>query len=117
MPTPQREIESPEAAPPSGGLSLLARIYWIIAGNGALAILAAKIAISSEALSWLDLAYWAVVSSLVAVRYVDVTALGGTTADGAPATRAHWRRYAAVLVIVCVTVWAVAHAPTLLRGR
>jgi hypothetical protein len=116
MPAPQRRIESSEAAPRSSGLGTLARIYWMLAGNAALGLVAALIATSSSALSWLDLAYWAIVSSLVAVRYADVTVLGGTTADGAPATRAHWRRYAAALSIACAAVWAAAHAAALFNA-
>jgi hypothetical protein len=113
MPAPQRRVESPEPDPNSSGLGFLARIYWMLAGNAILGLVAAKIAASSATLSWLDLAYWGLVVSLVAVRYADVTVLDGTTADGARATRAHWRRYAAVLSIVCVSVWALAHLAAL----
>lgn len=117
MPAPQLKVESPEPEPRSSGLGFLARLYWMLAGNGALGLMAALIAASSSALSWLDLAYWGIVSSLVAVRYADVTALGGSTADGAPASRAHWRRYTAVLSIVAAGIWATARAAALLKGR
>ncbi len=100
----------------SGAPAALARLYWMMGGNAALGFLLAFIAKSRPAFSSFDLAYWAVFASLIAVRYVDVTRLGGSTAEGTPATRAHWRRYSAVLSAICVAAWAAAHAVALLIG-
>jgi hypothetical protein len=117
MPAPQRSVEPLEAEERSSGLGILARLHWMLAGNGALGLLAALIATSASTLSWRDLVYWAVVVSLIAVRYADVTILGGRAADGAPASRAHWRRYTLVLSIVAAAVWVAAHAAARLVGR
>jgi len=57
----------------------------------------------------LDVLYWFTVGCLLAARYVDIRSLGGRTADGAPATMGHWRRYAVVLVVVSAVLWIVVH--------
>ncbi len=46
---------------------------------------------------------------LVAVRYADIRYLGGRTAEGVPATMAHWRRYVLVLMVASTAVWLTAH--------
>lgn len=117
MPAPELRTGERDVAARSGGVGILARIYWMFAGNAALAVVAALIASSGATLSWRDLAYGAIASSLVAVRYADVTVLGGTTADGTAATRAHWRRYAVALSAVCAAVWVLAHVAARFNAR
>ena len=95
----------------------LARLYWMLAGNFVASFLAFGIALHGHGLSWRDLAYAAAVASLVAVRFVDVTRLGGTTADGDPATRSDWRRYSTVLLLIGGGVWIVAHGVAFVLGR
>ena len=47
---------------------------------------------------------------MLGVRYLDIRKFGGRTADGAaPATMAHWRRYALLLIGVCLLLWTLAH--------
>jgi hypothetical protein len=55
-----------------------------------------------------DAAVVVIVVGLVGVRYLDITRCHGTTADGKPATLAHWRRYTTLLVTVSFLFWAVA---------
>jgi hypothetical protein len=45
----------------------------------------------------------------IAARRVDITRWQGTTASGEPATLAHWRRYAATVVLVAAAACVVAH--------
>jgi len=103
----QHQVPAPAA------LGVLARIFWMGAGNFALALVAMLIA-QSTALSGLDLLFWMIVGALLAVRYVDITRLGGTTAEGAPASTRDWYRYAVYLLLAAGVLWALAH--TLLRG-
>lgn len=117
MPAPVPKNEPAQVLASSGAFGVVARLYWMLAGNAALGLLAALIATTSAALSWFDLAYGVVFASLIAVRYADVFLLGGSTADGVPATRTHWRRYSVVLSLICVAVWVVARAAAILVGR
>jgi len=93
----------------SNPLGAVARIYWMLLGYGILGLVGATIAKSGPRLSSIDIAYWAVVASILAVRYLDVAYLHGTTADGAPATMAHWRRHAGILTLCAAAGWAAAH--------
>jgi len=83
--------------------------FWMLAGNGILAICAVAMIGKGFATSLLDGLYWLTVCGLIGARYADVRYLGGRTAEGAPATRAHWRRYSAVVVAVSVALWLVVH--------
>ncbi|PWB68630.1 MAG: hypothetical protein C3F15_16030 [Holophagae bacterium] len=88
----------------------LARFYWMVVGNTALAFLA--MAILEQKWwppTWRDAAFWVVVASLAAVRFVDVRLLGGRTGEGTPATQAHLRRYLVMLVVVAAALWVLAH--------
>jgi hypothetical protein len=88
----------------------LARVYWIAAGNFAVAILALAIAEQNWwPPTWRDAAYWAVVASVAVVRIVDIRRLGGRTGDDAPASEADLRRYLVVLFVAAAGVWTLAH--------
>jgi hypothetical protein len=104
--------DTPRANPSDGRTNTLgsvARIYWMLLGYGILGLIGATIAKSGPLLSLRDVGYWAVAVSIVAVRYVDVAYLHGTTAEGEPSTIVHWRRYAVVLMLVAIAVWGAAH--------
>lgn len=88
----------------TGCLAALARVYWMAVGN-ALLFFCAIYAAKRPAPSALDALYAGLVLVLILVRFVDITRLGGQTADGHPATTAHWRRYTLVLVPVAAAVW------------
>ena len=84
--------------------------YWILVGNGILALCAVAIVGKGTALfSIADVFYWLAVGSLLAARYADIRYLTGHTAEGALATMAHWRRYAVILVAVSTVLWIVVH--------
>jgi len=88
----------------------LARFYWMVVGNMALAFLAMGIFEQNWwPPTWRDAAYWAIVASLAVVRLVDIRLLGGRTGEDAPATEADLRRYLVVLVVAAAGVWMLAH--------
>jgi hypothetical protein len=88
----------------------LARIFWVVVGNGALVIVALMIAEGAWwPPTWRDAAYWAVVAALAVVRLVDIRWLDGRTAEGGPATAADLRRYVVGLLAVAAGLWVLAH--------
>ena len=91
-------------------LGCLIPTFWMLVGNGILALCAVAIAARSASFSAADLFYWLTVGGLLAARYVDIRYLNGRTAEGKPATPAHWRRYAVILIAVSAVAWIVAHA-------
>ena len=90
-------------------VSGLVRLYWMLLGNALLMFCAYLVSQAESLLTGADLAYWLVAGSLVAVRYVDIRHLGGTTAECKPATMGHWKNYARGLLVVSVIVWLAAH--------
>jgi hypothetical protein len=74
------------------------------------------IAKSPHGLAPRDLVFWVAVSSLVVVRWLDVTRLEGKTAEGEPATMTHWRHYAAVVTGSALAAWLLAHAVAFFLG-
>lgn len=113
---PVREADDLEARRPSGWGGL-ARLYWMLLGNAIVGYTSVAIAQHTHSLSWRDLLFWSAATSLVAVRYLDVTVLGGTTADGARAMVSHWRRYSIVVLLVSAGCWAAAHAVAFVMGK
>ncbi len=94
----------------SGLPGMVARIYWMMVGHAVLAVLAMSLFKSGQEIgSWTDLAYLANVTGLLAVRYLDITRLGGSTADGQEASLTTWRRFAAAAVGFWTLVWIVVH--------
>jgi len=91
-------------------LGCLIPTFWMLVGNGILALCAVAIAAGSSLFGAADLFYWLTVGGLLAARYVDIRYLNGRTAEGKPATPAHWRRYAVILIAVAAAAWIVAHA-------
>lgn len=102
-----QEKGSPSSSP--GFASLLVRLVWMLFGNFALVLLLILI-VQTGSLSLLDGIFWATVGVLVAIRYVDISVLGGLTTDGEPATARHWRRYSVCLLAVSGGLWLLAHA-------
>jgi hypothetical protein len=97
-------------APRSPSLTgLFLRAWWMLFGNAALGIVLALRALGrSEPLSLLDVAFAALVASLVAARLADIRWFGGLTAEGARATLAHFQRYALRLLAGSAAGWGVA---------
>jgi hypothetical protein len=93
----------------------VARVYWILAGNAALYLLALDIALRGPEYRWTtDVAFWTVVASLALVRYVDIAALGGATASGGAASLRDWHRYVRRLLPIAAIVWLIAHGLALI---
>lgn len=80
---------------------------WMLWGNMAVFLCAGKVA-EGTAPVMSSVLFWSFVAALVAGRYVDITRCGGTTAEGEPATLAHWRSYAIRVVIVSAVLWGLA---------
>jgi len=100
-------MEEQKHDPPAG---CLLRIFWMMIGNVMLLSCAYGIVQHrSGMLSIADAFYWAVVGSLLAARFIDIRDFCGTTAEGGPATMAHWRRYAVLLGVVATALWFVLH--------
>ncbi len=103
---PPASIE-PSESPASG----LARIVWMGAGNAVLLMLALSIArVQPWTATWRDLAYGAVLFGVLWVRWIDVTRFGGRTADGDPASKRDWQRWATAVLVVAGAAWALAQS-------
>ncbi|GEM_PF-347988 len=95
----------------TGCLSVLIRIFWMMIGPMALGLCAVFIAINSiPYFSIHDFTYWMIVVMLITARYIDVKKLNGLTADGDPATPAHWRRHTFLLIVVSLPLWIISHS-------
>ena len=104
------KTEQASGQKPSTASGCLARLYWMVVGNIALAILAIAIAEQNWwPPTWRDAAFWVVAASLAVVRLVDIRLLGGRTSEDAPANEADLRRYLVVLVVAASGLWALAH--------
>ncbi|OQX26156.1 MAG: hypothetical protein BWK80_11905 [Desulfobacteraceae bacterium IS3] len=95
----------------TGFLAILIRVFWMMIGNMALGLCAVFITINSiPYFSVYDFIYWIIVVMLITARYIDVKKLKGLTADGDPATIAHWRRHTVRLILVSLPLWIVSHS-------
>ena len=100
--------EDHKCDPPAG---CFLRLFWMMIGNLLLLLCAYSITQNrSSFLSLADAFYWAAVGCLLAVRYADIRYFKGLTAEGDPASTAHWRRYAVLLGVVSSGLWLGAHA-------
>lgn len=124
MPKPVR-VDQPKQVDPKPSLSgipprqlrpkptligAVARLYWMLAGNVVLYLLALAIVQHGQQASTRDVAFFAVVASLILVRYLDITRLGGATGSGGPASLGDWYRYVACLLPLSLAVWITARA-------
>lgn len=104
-----------DASPPASILGLLMRAWWMFAGNAALFVVLAMMAIERNDLpSLLDAVFVGLVASLVAARFTDIRYLEGLTPEGARATMGHFRRYAVRLMAGSSAGWGVANSAALL---
>ena len=121
MPAPKvRDVLPAENAPSSKHplTGCLVRVLWMFFGNFLLLVLTINIFRSSRgAFSLYDGLYWALIAILCAVRYVDIKALDGQTAEGRPATLAHWKKYAILLFIAGLLLWLGAHGLALVLAK
>ena len=101
------EEQDPAKTEYSSGAGCLTRLYWMFAGNAALAI-SFGLLIDRHPIfpSLLDAACLFVLASLVYVRYIDILHFKGENgANNAPATMDDWRKYSLLLVLGSVGVW------------
>ncbi len=94
------ENNGPDPGPTNASLlGCLIPMFWMLVGNGILALCAvAIVGGETDLFGVADVFYWLTVGSLVTARYVDIRYLSGRTAEGKPATMAHWRRYSIILI-------------------
>ena len=101
--------------PGLSALGVLVRIGWMLAGYAALALMAAHIAREDTwTITLKDVFFWATVTAIVVLRWIDVRWLEGRTADDRPATGAHVVRHAAVLLPLSALLWTVVQSLELL---
>ena len=99
----------PSAARANTGALL--RLGWMLGGNALLLILALVISMERPwTITVRDGLFWLAVAATIVMRYADVTHYGGQTATGEPATRAHLRRFAVVMPVICAVLWSVAQS-------
>jgi hypothetical protein len=108
-PAAQAVASPPEAKQQMGCMAAIVRLTWLAVGNLAL-IATALLVLKAGRFSGADVAFWSVLVGLVLVRFVDVSRFSGYTADGQPATMAHWRGYSLKLVAAWSVLWGLAHA-------
>ena len=90
---------------------LLLRLFWMIAGNLAIALSAVLILQGGGPIPLLpDLIYWVAVPLMIVSRYADVRYFNGTNGYGERATMQDWRRYSVKVVIVAIVLWIAAHS-------
>lgn len=98
----------PPTASPAAGVAL--RVFWMFFGNALLCFVLLWIAFESRgSLSVRDAVFVAAVGALVVARYLDIARCDGATAEGAPATMAHFTRYAARVVVLSLALWGALH--------
>lgn len=84
--------------------------FWMLGGNGIIAVCAVSIASQSTAtIGIVDAFYWLTAACLIGARYIDIRYLNGRTAEGTSATMAHWQRYALIVLVASTVVWITAH--------
>lgn len=64
-----------------------------------------------------DVLFWSNVAALLVLRYVDITRFGGRTAEGEPATRRDFVRYAAGVTGFSAAFWTLSQSMHLLGTR
>jgi hypothetical protein len=94
----------------SSASTLLARLFWIMIGPMILMVLAIQIVTFGN--GWLtrfDVAFFVILASLVAARWIEFRTGHPETGTGEPATWSHFRRYTAGVLGFGLAVWAVAN--------
>ncbi len=101
------QVDGQSPSESTGCLPVILRITWLMWGNFALLACAALVA-QKIAPVVSDVLLFMIAGGLIAVRYVDITRFKGETADGEPATLAHWRRYAIIVMLTSAVAWGFA---------
>ena len=108
MANDQRERSSaqPEYQNPLG---CFPKIFWMMMGPLGL-VLAALSVFRSAGWTIADAVAWLLIGLLIGARYIDVVRFKGQTINDQPATMAHFRRYALLVLSAGTALWAVARA-------
>jgi len=102
-------VESPDAS--DTGASVIIRLGWMLGGT--LTMLIAGFSIASAprwTLGLQDAVFWLGVLLAVVLRYWDIRSFRGQTANGDPATMAHFARYFAALSVIALFGWLTAQS-------
>ena len=102
---------SDQLQPSTGYSGCLTRSVWMFGGNGLLAYLVFYVIHHPSRSAVIPgLIYAGTIVAMIIVRYADIRFLGGETAEGKPATLAHWRKYSIILIVAALIVWIAACA-------
>jgi hypothetical protein len=109
-PSADPALPRPGGDRPSTPLShLFVRVGWMLLGNVLLVFFAVAILLEPAwTFTWKDALFWSAAATVVVLRWIDVTRMGGLTAQGEPATRRDVARYAAGVLVVSGAVWSLA---------
>lgn len=87
-----------------------ARVFWMMVGPLALAVLAFNVALKGGGwLTAIDVAYLAVLGLVLTARWLEFRTGHGQTATGEPMTAADFRGYIVTTVAVGLAAWVVAN--------
>ena len=101
----------------SSALGLLARLFWMLAGNAILLISGVSILHEDKGLHTADAIFWITIAILIPIRYLDIKFWQGGTCTGRSATMADWRKYVVMLIGIAGGVWVVLHLAVYLTHK
>ena len=109
------KASSSDSAESSGFLGLLLRLVWMALGNIVLFLMLIYIGRKEGfGLTVHDGIFWVMAAAMVAARYLDIARFKGSTSYGEPATMRDFRKYALLLALASLSLWAAAHGATLI---
>lgn len=96
---------------PGSGAAVLVRLGWMLGGTLMMLIAGFTIASTRQWTFGLpDAVFWFGALLAIVLRYWDIRRFQGQTANGDPATMAHFPRYFATLSVVALAGWLVAQS-------
>ncbi|HUT55955.1 MAG TPA: hypothetical protein VM658_21370 [bacterium] len=99
----------------SGFAGFVLRLFWMAFGNIVLFLMLIYMGRKEGlGLTAHDAVFWAVAAAMVLARYLDITRFQGSTSYGEPATVRDFRKYALLLALASLSLWAAAHGATLI---
>ena len=104
-----KALEQGNAAKGGGAGALLCRLVWMFGGPLVLGVVAYQTVTQKD--GWLvarDVVFAIALALTIGARWLEVRSGAGETATGEPATMAHFRRYAMILLPVAAVLWVAA---------